>query len=213
MPRVVTEQNDTIYRKIATLQATMSTMSSAYDRWGMQPSDDIMEMGLLQERYKTSARISKIRIKEMTMEIKELKAKLTTYEVEVRSLRSKIIRGENYCGRNSTHFSKLVSWGNNNGANNEVVTQFCKSKLFPHYKFLHQGWLEYSADDTLSLCYKIVKIIELPITVTTEVEKEFYWKTKLLPMINKKLCEMRSNFNSAVKEKYLGRFTGRCLCC
>jgi hypothetical protein len=75
MPRVVTEQNDTIYRKIATLQATTSTMSSAYDRWGMQPSDDIMEMGLLQERYKTSARISKIRIKELRMEIKELKAK------------------------------------------------------------------------------------------------------------------------------------------
>jgi hypothetical protein len=159
MPRVVTEQNGTIYRKITTLQATMSTMSSAYDRWGMQPSDDLMEMGLLQERYKTSARISKIRIKEMTMEIKELKAKLTTYEVEVRSLQSKTIRGENYCGRNSTHFSKLVSWGNNDGANNKVVTQFCKSKLFPDYKFLHQGWVEYSADDTLSLCYKIFNII------------------------------------------------------
>ncbi len=188
-------------------------MSSAYDRRGMQPLDDIMEMGLLQERYKTSERISKIRMKEMTTEIKELKAKLTTYEVEVRSLRSKIIRGENYCGRNSTHFSKLVRWGNNNGANNEVVTQFCKSKVFPHYKFLHQGWLEYFADDTSSLCYNIFKIIELPITVTTEVDKEFHRKTKLLPMINKKLCKMRSNFNSAVKEKYLGRFTRRRLCC
>jgi hypothetical protein len=212
MLRVVTEQNDTIYKEIATLQATTSTMSSAYNRWGMQPSEDRMEMVLLQERYKTSTRMSKIRIKEMTMEIKELKAKLTTYEVEVGSLQAKIIRGDNYCGRNSTHISKLVSWGNNDGANNEVVTQFCKSKLFPHYKFLHQGWLEYSTDDTSSLCYKIFKIIEVPITVTTEVDKEFYWKTKILPMINKKLCEMRSNFNSAVKERYLGRFTGRLLC-
>jgi hypothetical protein len=151
MLRVVTEQNDTIYKELATLQATTSTMSSAYDRQGTQPSEDRMEMVLLQERYKTSTRMSKIRIKEMMMEIKELKAKLTTYEVEVGSLRAKIIRGDNYCGRNSTHISKSVSWGNNDGANNKVVTQFCKSKLFPHYKFLHQGWLEYSTDNTPSL--------------------------------------------------------------
>ena len=51
-------------------------MSTAYDRWGMQPSEDRMEMVLLQERYKTSTRMSKIRIKEMTTEIKELKAKV-----------------------------------------------------------------------------------------------------------------------------------------
>jgi hypothetical protein len=212
MLRVVTEQNDTIYKEITTLQATTSTMSSAYDRRGMQPLEDRMEMVILQQRYKTCTRMSKIRIKEMTTEIKELKAKLTTYEVEVGSLQAKIIRGDIYCGRNSTHTSKSVSWGNDDGAKNLVVTQFCKSKLFPHYKFLHQGWLEYSTDDTLSLCYKIFKIIEIPIMVTTEVDKEFYWKTKILSMINKKLCEMRSNFNSAVKERYLGRFTGRLLC-
>jgi hypothetical protein len=213
MSRVVTEPNDIIYEEIATLQATTSTMSTAYDRQGMQPLEDRMEMVLLQERYKTSTRMSKIRIKEMRMEIKELKAKLTTYEVEVGSLRAKIIRGDNYCGRNSTYISKSVSWENNDGVNNEVVTQFCKSKLFPLYKFLHQGWLEYSTDDTSSLCYKIFKIIEVPITVTTEVDKEFYWKTKILPMINKKLCKMRSNLNSTVKERYLGRFTRRLLCC
>jgi hypothetical protein len=54
MLRVVTEQNDTIYKEIATLQATMSTMSSAYNRWGMQPLEARMEMVLLKERYKTS---------------------------------------------------------------------------------------------------------------------------------------------------------------
>jgi hypothetical protein len=56
MPRFVTEQNVAIYNEIATLQATTSMMSSAYDRRGMQPLDDRMEIGLSQERYKTSAR-------------------------------------------------------------------------------------------------------------------------------------------------------------
>ena len=203
-------KKSTIDGEIATLQAITSTMSSGFDRQ-MPPSEERREMLRLQEKYRTSLRISKLTIKDMTTEIKELKAKLTTYEVEVGRLRAKIMRGDNNCGRNSTHFSKSVSWGSDDGSNNEVVTQFCKNKLFPHYKFLHQGWLEFSADDPLSLCYKIFKIIEVPLTVTTLMDKEFYWKTKILPMINKKLCEMRSNFNSAIKERYLGKFTGRLL--
>jgi hypothetical protein len=203
-------KKSTIDGEIATLQAITSTMSSGFDRQ-MPPSEERREMLRLQEKYRTSTRISKLAIKDMTTEIKELKAKLTTYEVEVGRLRAKIMRGDNYCGRNSTHLSKSISWGCDDGSNNEVVTQFCKNKLFPHYKFLHQGWLEFSADDPLSLCYKIFKIIEVPLTVTTLMDKEFYWKTKILPMINKKLCEMRSNFNSAIKERYLGKFTGRLL--
>jgi hypothetical protein len=75
----------------------------------MQPPEVRMEMVLVQNRYKTSRRMRKIRIKEMTTEIKEVKAKLATYEVEVGSLRAKIIRGDNYCRRNSTHISKSVS--------------------------------------------------------------------------------------------------------
>jgi hypothetical protein len=149
-----TEQKDTIDGEIAILQARTSTMSSAFDRW-MQPLEERMEILRLQEKYRTSTRISKLTIRDMTMEIKELKAKLTTYEVEVGRLRAKIMWGDNYCGRNSTHFSKSVSWGSNDGSNNKVVMQFCKNKLFPHYKFLHQGWLEYSADDTSSLRQKL----------------------------------------------------------
>ncbi len=48
-----------------------------------QPSEERMEILHLQEKYRTSTRISKLTTRDMTMEIKELKAKLTTYEVEV----------------------------------------------------------------------------------------------------------------------------------
>jgi hypothetical protein len=77
-----TEQKDTIDREIATLQTRTSTMSSAFDRQ-MQPSKERMEILHFQEKYMTSTRISKLTIRDMTTKIKELKAKLTTYEVEV----------------------------------------------------------------------------------------------------------------------------------
>jgi hypothetical protein len=45
-------------------------MSSAFDRQ-MQPSEERMEIVRLQERYKTSTRISKLTIRDMTTEMKE----------------------------------------------------------------------------------------------------------------------------------------------
>ncbi len=103
-----TLQKDTIDREIATLQARTSTMSSAFDK-RTQLLEERMEIVHLQERCKTSTRISKLTIRDMTMEMKELKAKLTTYEVEVGRLRAKIMQWDNYCGRNSMHFSKSVA--------------------------------------------------------------------------------------------------------
>ncbi len=125
---------------------------------------------------------------------------MTTYEVEVGRLRAKIMRGDNYCGRNSTHFSKSVSWGSDDGSNNKVVMQFSATRI----NSSHTTNFSIKVGFISSLCYKIFKIIEVLLTVTTLMDKEFYWKTKIVPMINKKLCEMRSNFNSAIKEKYLG---------
>jgi hypothetical protein len=86
-----TLQKDTIDREIATLQARTSTMSSAFDK-RTQLLEERMEIVHLQERCKTSTRISKLTIRDMTMEMKELKAKLTTYEVEVGRLRAKIMQ-------------------------------------------------------------------------------------------------------------------------
>ncbi len=41
--------------------------------------------------------------------------------------------------------------------------------------------------------------------ITSEIDEEFYWVNYNVPMINKKYCEIRSNFNSEVKKKYIGK--------
>ncbi len=47
-------------------------------------------------------------------------------------------------------------------------------------------------------------MIEKPLAITSDLDHKYYWVNYIVPMINKKYCEMRSNFNTDVKKKYIG---------
>ena len=74
-----------------------------------------------------------------------------------------------------------------------------------NHKFLGPEQLKYM-DDKRSLCFKIYAEIQLPDTIKTPVDKIFYWNQRLVPMINNKFAEVRSNFNTYIKKQYLGMY-------
>ncbi len=45
------------------------------------------------------------------------------------------------------------------------------------------------------------------IDVPINEDGEFYWANKIVPMINKKYCEIRANINSGIKLEYFGKFS------
>ncbi len=85
-------------------------------------------------------------------------------------------------------------------SNQDIITRFCKNKLFSHHKFLHPLWKDYSLSDKSSLCYKCNKEINVPVTEGGE----FFWMNKTVPMINKKYCKIRANININIKGEYFG---------
>ena len=78
------------------------------------------------------------------------------------------------------------------------------SIMFPQYKFLEPSYMIFSLENQRSLCYKINGMIEKPLAITSDLGHEYYWVNYTVPMINKKYCEMRSNFNTDMKKKYIG---------
>ncbi len=42
--------------------------------------------------------------------------------------------------------------------------------------------------------------------IDTPTDHEFYWTNSIVPMINRKYIEIRSNFNMEGKKEYLGEF-------
>ena len=56
--------------------------------------------------------------------------------------------------------------------------------------------------DKTSLSYKCKEEIDVPV----HEDGEFYWANKIVPMINKKHCEIRANINSGIKLEYFGEY-------
>jgi hypothetical protein len=87
----------------------------------------------------------------------------------------------------------------------EIVSGFCNNKMFSIYKFLEQS-MSIFLPNKQSLCAKLTGLIQIPRELTTPTDHEFYWTNNIVPMINGKCIEIRSNFNMEVKKVYLGDF-------
>jgi hypothetical protein len=71
-------------------------------------------------------------------------------------LQQKQLQGDMARGRNAMNKSKLNKFDH---VNMEVVSGFCKHKMFPIYKFHEQSMLIYSLSNKKSLCFKLAGLI------------------------------------------------------
>ena len=118
----------------------------------------------------------------------------------MRKLQRQVMNGDVHRGRNMLQTKEFDSYDH---TNQDIISQFCKNKLFPHQKFLHQSWKVYSDKDKSSLSYKCKEEIDVPVLE----DGEFYWTNKIVPMIYKKYCEIRANINSGIKVEYFGEYS------
>ena len=135
-------------------------------------------------------------IRKLCDEITMLRAKLD--DVQMRQLQRDVYQGRNAVNKGSERFSKF------DHSNSEIITGFYKNRLFPLYKFLDPSMLLFLDTNTRSLCVKLNEILEKPREVITQMDNEYFWSNNTVPIINKKYCEIRSNFNAEIKRGYIG---------
>ena len=83
-------------------------------------------------------------------------------------------------------------------ANNDIIAKFCRHIVFPHLKFLHPSWAEYTPDDRTSLCIKLLDELDWP----EDCDIEYYWHDKIVPLFNKCYCDSRSGAHNVVRICY-----------
>ena len=149
---------------------------------------------------KRMIRARETKIANLQGENERLKGELNECLERMRKLQGQLLNGDVHRGRNTLQTKEFDSYDH---TNQNVISQFCKNKLFPHQKFLHPSWKIYSEKDKTSLSYKCKEEIDVPINE----DGEFYWANKIVPMINKKYCEIRANINSGIKLEYFGKFS------
>jgi hypothetical protein len=55
------------------------------------------------------------------------------------------------------HIQNAIDWTGEEANLTDKITEFCKDYLFPHYKFLKDGWQTYDPENDKSLCYFVGK--------------------------------------------------------
>ena len=99
-------------------------------------------------------------------------------------------------GRNNV---KRDGWGRRDHNNLQSANKICKEKLFPKFKFLPvPDWKKFTPTGKGTLCYQIWKVV----TVPRGADAEIYWDNRMIPIVNKKYVEMRSNLNSAMRRRW-----------
>jgi hypothetical protein len=142
--------------------------------------------------------------KALVQKYNDLRGQLEVYHDRAKKLQRQLLNREVHRGRNSI---KKSEYDQNDHLNSDIVANFCKKKVFPHHKFLHESWKTYAPADKTSLYYKCCKEMDIPRLVRADpAEMEYFWINKTVPMINKKYCEIRANFNAAAKGEYFGTF-------
>jgi hypothetical protein len=140
--------------------------------------------------------------KEYQDEIRKLTNEMSKYCEKLARIQSKLLSGDvNARGHNSVNKQEYDKYDH---CNADIVSGFCKSIMFPQYKFLEPSYMIFSLEYQRSLCYKINGMIEKPLAITSDLDHKYYWDNYTVLMINKEYCEMRSNFNTDLKKKYIG---------
>jgi hypothetical protein len=122
---------------------------------------------LFQEEYATMRRQRKY----YESEIKRLKGEVSQMQEKLDGLQQKQLQGDLARGRNDMKKSKLSKFKH---CNMEVVSTFCKKRMFPVSKFLEQSMLIYSSSHKQSMCVKLSKEITKPKELDTAIDHEFY---------------------------------------
>ncbi len=78
----------------------------------------------------------------------------------------------------------------------EIILGFLQGQNVPHLQ----------SSNKQSLCVKLSGLIEKSRELITPIGHEFYWSNSIVPMINKKYVETKSNFNTEVKRLYISEF-------
>ena len=130
----------------------------------------------------------------------EKSEQLASARKEVERLAEKVKSSRSYHGRNKMTTKEFNRYEH---ANSEMIAKYTREQVFPHLKFLHKSWSAYLPLDPRSFYCKIN--VEVGLDAPPDVDPEIFWNESTVPLMNKKICETRSNVNTGHKNQYKGK--------
>ena len=121
-------------------------------------------------------------------EIKKLKLEITKLKSQGRTTKQKLREDYQWDGDDAILADKVSDW--------------VKTYLFPRYKFLKKGWMDYSEkDDSLSSFFKRKNTSSIPMSS----DYSDLWDRVICPTIGNKYITIRCNLANEIRATYKGK--------
>ena len=124
-------------------------------------------------------------------EVKELSARAAGYRNQVENQRF-------HLGRNQIRKKDMTAFER---GNIDAIGTFLK-ELFRHHKVLDPSWSLFLPKDRNSFYSKIHFQLDFP----DDHSDEFYWTKTVVPMVNSKMCDQRSDATKGIRRGYMGKW-------
>ena len=141
--------------------------------------------------------------------LEDVTEKLRLKDEELRSttgtaerLKSDLDNRKVHFGRNEFRKHSMDAFSR---ANLSEIGKFV-DKIFRHHKILDPSWSVYLPDVAGSFFKRIIDLLD----IDEEMPVDHYWHQYIVPMINSKLCDKRSDATKNIQKGYLGKGDSMC---
>ena len=127
---------------------------------------DLNQKGRLTTNLTEKSRTELVKIvKEQRKQIKYLQKKLATAKTAQKQTKKQVQIEQDWMGEETNYANS--------------ITKFCKTFLFPRYKFLKEGWHEYDPNRSDSL----LSLVKQKVAIPERADNKGLWKRVVIPTI------------------------------
>jgi hypothetical protein len=169
---------------LSTSQSGGSNLDSDSDE-----DNNISQKGMITSNLTEKSRTELVKIvKEQRKHIKYLQNKLAKAKTAQRQTKKQVQMEQHWTGEETNYANS--------------ITTFCKTFLFPRYKFLQEGWHEYDPNRSGSLSSLVKRKVAIP----ERADYKGLWERVVVLTIQLKYINMKCNLNNEIKKAYMSEY-------
>jgi hypothetical protein len=166
-----------------------STRMSSNKKRNMAASDDDNEYN---EDYK-----DKSRLHDALLKIRMLCQRCNEYERIIERLKMGLRLSKSHARQKKCQIRINYNWDGEEANFADLVLSFVKEYLFPRFKFLKDGWMEYdNGPESLSM------FVQGKVKIPEGVEYKDQWERVISPTIQAKYVTIMCNLNNEIQRTY-----------
>jgi hypothetical protein len=145
--------------------------------------------------------ITKLSRQELIGKLRTAQANIKLKTKEIKTLEVRLKKATTQQKGTKKQVRMDFQWNGEESIFADTVTQFCKTYLFPRFKFLKHGWNDFNRNRG-----SLSSLVNRHIKVPEGADYEDQWERVIVPTIRLKYINMKCNLNNDIRATYKSKY-------